>query len=275
MTPQNSDETAAVRLGRKLKEARLAAGYRSQEALGAAINLHRTTVNKMERGVRSIDVGVLRKWCEVCHVDYELYESSARLAWASEAVPIPEWFEDFLKAQILARVIWTWQPIILPGLLQTPDYARVLFEVAGTPEHLISDRVDARLDLQKQTLERDPVPVSLVALIDESVLHRLVGSPEVMHAQLMRLVELGQRRDIGIQVVPASYGVNAGHVGGFTIASMDEGDVMLQDGVQDVMIEKRAPVREGLATFDRIRLVAFSGPESLELIKKVAEEWTR
>lgn len=275
MPPQNNDEIPAVRLGRKLREARVQAGYRSQEAFGAAINLHRTTVNKLERGHRAIDVDVLRKWCEICHVDYELYESSARLAWAAEAVPVPVWFEDFLKAQILSHTIWTWQPLIIPGHLQIPDYARVLFEVTGTPDDLIEERVAARMDLQQQTLERHPRPVSLLAVIEESVLRRQVGPPETMHAQLMHLVELGQRRNIGIQVVPASHGVNAGHVGGFTIASMDDGDVMLQDGVEDVMIDKRGSVREGLATFDRIRLVALSGPESLELIKKVAEEWTR
>lgn len=275
MPPQENDETAAIRLGRKLREARLQAGYRSQEAFGTAINLHRTTVNKLERGVRAVDVSVLRRWCEICGVDYELYESSARLAWSAEKVPIPAWFEDFLKAQLLSHTIWTWQPLIVPGHLQTPDYARGLVEVTGTPDGLIDDRVAARMDLQEQTLERHPVPVSLLAVIDESVLHRQVGTPETMHAQLMHLTELGRRRNIGIQVVPASHGINAGHVGGFTIAQMNDGDVMLQDGVEDVMIDKRPSVREGLATFDRIRLVALSGPESLELIKKVAEEWTR
>lgn len=218
---------------------------------------------------------MLRRWCEICGVDYELYESSARLAWSAESVPIPAWFEDFLKAQILSHTIWTWQPLIVPGHLQTPDYARVLVEITGTPDGLIDERVAARVSLQEQTLERRPIPVSLLAVIDESVLHRQVGPPETMHAQLMHLAELGQRRNIGIQVVPASHGVNAGHVGGFTIACMNDGDVMLQDGVEDVMIDKRPSVREGLATFDRIRLVALSGPESLELIKKVAEEWTR
>ncbi|MCL2585038.1 MAG: helix-turn-helix transcriptional regulator [Streptosporangiales bacterium] len=274
MPPQENDETAAVRLGRKLREARLQAGYRSQEAFGTAINLHRTTVNKLERGVRAIDVSVLKKWCEICGVDYELYESSARLAWSAESVPIPAWFEDFLKAQILSHTIWTWQPLIVPGHLQTADYARVLVEVTGTPDGLIDDRVAARMDLQQQTLERHPVPVSLLAVIDESVLHRKVGTPETMHAQLMHIVELGRRRNIGIQVVPASHGVNAGHVGAFTIAQMNDGDVMLQGGVEDVMIDKRPSVREGLALFDRIRLVALSGPESLKLIEKVAEEWT-
>lgn len=274
MLTQENDETPAVRLGRKLREARLQAGYRSQEAFGQAINLHRTTVNKLERGVRAIDVPVLRKWCEVCGVDYDLYEASARLAWAAGQVPIPTWFEDFHKAQLLSHTIWTWQPLIVPGHLQTQDYARVLIEIVGTPDHLVDERVAARMDLQEQTLSRKPAPVTLLAVMDESVLRRQAGTRETMHAQLMHLVELGKRRNVAIQVVPASQGVNAGHVGGFTIAQLDDGDVMLQDGVEDVMIDKRVSVRAALATFDRIRWVALSGPESLELINKVAEEWT-
>ena len=104
MSP-DTDDSPARRLGRKLKEARLAAGYRSQEAFGEVMNMHRTTVTKIEGGKRQVSAKVLKLWCEVCHVDYELYEASARLAWVTEAAPVPVWFEDFLKAQILAHAI--------------------------------------------------------------------------------------------------------------------------------------------------------------------------
>lgn len=269
----DDDDSPAKRLGRKLKEARLAAGYRSQQALGEEIKLHRTTVAKIESGQRQVTAKVLKLWCEICHVDYELYEASAKLAWVTDSAPVPEWFQDFYKAQVMSRAIWAWQPLIVPGHLQTSDYARGLFDVAGTDDDVIDERVAARIDLQQQTIERVP-PVSLLAVMDEGVLHRQVGSPEIMHAQLTRLVELGRRKHIGIQVVPAGHGVNAGHVGGFTIARMSDGDVMLQDGVEDVMIDSRSAIQGGLDTFDRVRLVALSGPESLDLIAKVAEKWT-
>jgi aryl-alcohol dehydrogenase-like predicted oxidoreductase len=156
-------------------------------------------------------------------------------------------------------------------LHQTPDYSRVLYEVTGTSEKLIEERIAARIDLQQRTIERLPVPVTVLAVMDEVALHRRVGSDEVRYRQLMHLVEQGQRRHIGIQVVPASRGANAGHVGAFTIASLDDADVMLMDAVEDVTTDKRASIRTGLAIFDRVRLDALSGPESLELIAKVAE----
>jgi transcriptional regulator with XRE-family HTH domain len=271
-SPDGDDDRPGKRLGRKLREARIAAGYRNQEEFGAAMSMHRTTVTKIENGTRHIASDLLRKWCELCHVDFELYEASARLAWVAANSPVPVWFEDFFRAQVLAHTIRTWHPIIIPGPLQTPDYARALHEGAGTPDDLIEDRVAARIDLQQQTIERRPVPVSLIAVMDEAVLHRRVGSEDIRHKQLTHIAEQGQRKHIGIQVVPASRGGNAGHVGSFTIASLDDADVMLMDAVEDVTTDERPAIRAGLAIFDRVRLDALSGPESLELIMKAAEE---
>ena len=272
VSPASDDDHPARRLGRKLREARIAAGYRSQEQFGEAMNMHRTTVTKVENGTRHVNTDVLRKWCELCHVDFELYEASARLAWVADASPVPAWFEDFLRAQLLAHTIRTWHMSFIPGLLQIPDYARVLYESTGTPDELIEERVAARIDLQQQTIERRPVPVTLIAVMDEAVLHRRVGPEDIRHRQLMHLAEQGQRKHIGIQVVPASRGGNAGHVGAFTIASLEDADVMLMGAIEDVTTDKRPAIRTGLAIFDRVRLDALSGPESLELIVKVAEE---
>ncbi len=272
VSPNSDEQHPARRLGRKLREARITSGFRSQQDFGTAMNMHRTTVTKIENGTRHITADVLRKWCELCHVDYELYEASARLAWVAEASPVPTWFEDFFRAQVLAHTIRAWHPIIIPGLLQVPDYARALHEGAGTADDLIEERVAARIELQQQTIERRPEPVRLLAVMDEAVLHRRVGSEEIRYRQLVHLAELGRRKHIGIQVVPASRGANAGHVGPFTIASVDDTDVMLMGAIEDVTTDKRSAIRAGQMIFDRVRLEALSGPESIELIVKVAEE---
>lgn len=270
---QEIDDSPAQRLGRKLKEARIAAGFESQEEFGRAVSMHRTTVTKIENGNRRVSAKVLRLWCDACGVDYELYEASARLARVAATAPVPVWFEDFRKAQILSRTIFTWHPYLIPGLLQTPEYLTAMHEGAATPSNLIEERVAARIDLQRQTLDRQPLPVTLRAVMDEAALHRQVGTPEVMRAQLMHMVALGERTSIGVQVIPAVRGANAGNVGPFTIASTDDGDVVLMGALEDVTSDKRSAVGSALATFDQIRLVALAGPESLELIAKVAEQW--
>jgi len=271
LSPEDDTDHPAKRLGRKLREARMAAGYRSQEEFSALLPLHRTTVTKIENGTRHVTPDILVKWCELCHVDHELYQAAARLAWVAEASPIPEWFQDFFRAQTLAHTIRTWHPILIPGLLQTGDYARAFHAGARTPEYLIEDRVAARIDLQQQTIERQRGPARLIAVMDEAVLYRRVGPAEVMHKQLLHLTEQGQRQHIGIQMVPASRAANAGNVGAFTIASLDDADVMLMEALEDVTTDKRASIRRALEVFDQVRLDALSGPDSLELIMEAAE----
>lgn len=271
-SPNSDNDGPAKRLGRKLREARITAGYRNQTEFSKVMNMHRTAVTKIESGSRHITTDVLRRWCELCHVDFELYEAGARLAWVAEASPVPVWFENFFRAQVLSHTIRAWHPIIIPGLLQIPDYARALHHGAGTSAELSDERVAARVDLQQQTIERHPVPVTFLAVMDEVVLHRQVGSEEIRYRQLAHMVEQGQRNHVKIQVVPASRGANAGHVGAFTIASLDDADVMLMEAVQDVTTDERSAIRGGLAIFDRVRWEALSGPESLELVKKAAEE---
>ena len=96
-----------------------------------------------------------------------------------------------------------------------------------------------------------------------------------MHRQLTHLAEMGQRRHIGLQVVPASRGCNAGHGGAFTIASLpDASDVLLQEAaVEDVTTDQREALMQAYAIFDRVRLDALPRAESLELIKELAEQW--
>jgi transcriptional regulator with XRE-family HTH domain len=270
---RNSDETPGRRLGRKLREARVTAGYRSQQSLGDIIKMHRTTVGKIESGERQISAKLLKLWCETCNVDFELFEPSARIAWASQVVPVPVWFEDFKQAQGFARMIRTFHPVIVPGLLQTEEYTTILHEEAGLTQSLISERVASRMDLQLQVLDRDP-PVQVIAIIDEVVLRRQVGSREVMARQCRRLVELGKRRSVTIRVIPNLNGGNAGHMGPFTIASLEDGDVMLKGAMgEDITTDKPSDIRAAMDVFERVGWVALSASESLDLIAKMGDEW--
>lgn len=267
------EDHPARRLGRKLKESRIAAGYRSQEEFGTQLNMHRSGVAKIEIGARNISPELLRKWCELCHVDYELFEASARLAWVAAANPIPVWFEDFAAARRLAHTIRTWHAVVVPGSLQTPGYARALYEVMGLDDDRIDELVANRIDLQ-EVFTRTKRPVTLLAVVDEAALRRQVGTSDDMYRQLVHLIEMGNRRNVGIQVVPASRGCNAGHVGAFTIASLpDAPDVLLTEGaVQDVTTDNRGALMQAHAIFDRVRLDALSKAESLGFIKELADQ---
>ena len=269
---QPDQNRPAARLGRKLREARKAAGYTSHQALATAMNCDRSTVTKVESGGRAPSEKMLRLWCELSHVDYELYEGLARLARAAEASPVPPWFENFLAAQRVARTVRTWHPIIIPGPFQIPDYSRPLYEATGTGDDRIEELIAARNELQ-EIFTRPKHPVTLLAVLDEAVLRRRVGSEDIMHRQLSHLAEMGQHRHIGIQVVPAHHGCNAGHIGAFTIASIpDAPDVLLMDAVEDVTTDQSPAIMQAHAIFDRVRLDALPKAESLEYIRELADQ---
>jgi hypothetical protein len=238
------------------------------------MNCDRSTVTKIESGRLAPSDKMLRLWCELCHVDHELYEGLARLARAAEASPIPPWFEDFAAAQRLAHTVRTWHPVIIPGPLQTPAYAKALFIAMGLDDDRVGELAAARIDLQ-QIYTRPKQPVTLLAAVDEAALRRLVGSEEDMYHQLTHLADLSQQRHIGLQVVPARRACNAGHGGAFTIASLpDAPDVLLTEAaVQDVTTDQHGVLMQAHAIFDRVRLDALSRAESLELIKELAEQW--
>jgi transcriptional regulator with XRE-family HTH domain len=268
------DNSPAVRLGRKLREARKTAGYASHQVLASTMNCDRSTITKIESGRLAPSEKMLRLWCELCRVDYELYEGLARLARSADQGPVPPWFEDFAAAQRLAYAVRTWHPVIVPGPLQVPDYARALFVAMGLDDDRVEELVAARIDLQ-QISTRSKHPATLLAVVDEAALRRRVGSEEVMHRQLTHLTEIGQHRNIGIQVVPASRGCNAGHSGAFTIASLpDAPDVLLTEAaVEDITTDQHGALVQAHAIFDRVRWDALSKAESLEFIKELAGQW--
>jgi hypothetical protein len=188
--------------------------------------------------------------------------------------PIPTWFEDYLEAERAAQSLLIWSPIVIPGLLQTADYARVLLltQQTDTSDEAIGALVNARLDRQVIFDRADPADVTVV--LDEAVLHRLIGSPVIMHDALVHVAEMALRPSIVVQVVPASKGANAGIGGAFDVASADGmPDTLRMDGVEDQTTENRSLVHKHRVAFNRVRGDALSRDASRELILKAAEQW--
>jgi len=165
-------------LGEELARARMAAGFSSQQALADHLGFDRSVVGKAESGDRPPTPEVLRAWCEACTLDYDHFARLAALARRADG-PVESWFAEWLEKELAAQMIRAWSPVLLPGLLQTGEYARALFLAAGADEDYADEQVLVRLGRQ-EILDR-PRPPHLVAVVDESALHRLIGSPQVMH----------------------------------------------------------------------------------------------
>jgi len=271
MARRDPETNPAAFLGGELRRARVAAGFSSQDALAAKLGFDRTVVAKAETGERPPTVDVLAAWCQACHLDDELFGRLAVLARRADG-PVPTWFEDWLRAEGEAQTLCIWQPLIIPGLLQTAEYARALFLAAGTDDTKADDLVAVRLERQS-VLDRAGPP-HVVTILDESVLRRLIGSPAIMSDQLSHLGSLAERTNVQVQIVPSARGANAGLSGGFALASCDGApDVLRMEAIEDVTEERRPLVRHATLVFDLVRGDALPRAESRTLIMEAAEQW--
>jgi transcriptional regulator with XRE-family HTH domain len=264
----------AAFLGAELRRARVAAGFTSQEALAARLGYDRTVIAKAETGERPPTPEVADA------LEAELFAGGpsglvGRLAAVARRAdgPVPAWFEDWLEAEREALTLRYWQPIIIPGLFQTAEYARALLLAAqtDTSDEAIGALVGARL--ARRAIFDKPDPPDVVVVLDESVLHRLIGSPQVMHDQLSEIADLSTRPYISVQVVPTGNGANAGLGGALNIAGGDgTPDVLHMDAVEGQTSERRSLVRKAAVAFDRLRGDALPRGQSRDLILRLADE---
>ncbi len=260
-------------LGRELCRARVAAGFSSQQALADHLGFERTVIAKAEAGERVPSDPVLTAWANACNLDTEHYQRLADLARASDG-PVPAWFEYWLERERTAHMLRYWQPVIVPAMFETPEYRRAVVMAAGNDLERGDELVAATLDRQSVLQRADPPEV--IAVLHEMVLHRLIGTPEIMHDQLTRLVDWSERPNISVHVVPSGIGAHAGLGGALNLAAGDGGpDVLHMDGTPEgTTTETRSLVRKAAVTFERIRRDALPCTQSRDLILEVAnEQW--
>lgn len=130
---------------------------------------------------------------------------------------LPSEHAEFLNFEAEAESIWNWEPQIVPGLLQTEDYARAVMlswhSMLGGPYNQIERRVEARL-LRQQVLQRDP-PLQLSIVMDESVMYRQLGDAPVMRTQLEHIIKISRMPYLRVQILPLK-GNHPVIVGAFT-----------------------------------------------------------
>ena len=183
-------------------------------------------------------------------------------------IATPPWFRSWVEHEQQAATLRIWQLGVLSGLLQTEDYARAILAVEpGVTEDQVSERLAARLARQA-ILARDDPPAAWF-LVDEAALHRCVGSPDVMAAQLAHLGGVARLPNVTIQVVPSI--AHAGLLGGFAVA---ERAAYVETAVAGQVFEDADIIAGLLTRFDTLRNEALRGSESLALIERMCEEWT-
>lgn len=187
---------------------------------------------------------------------------------------LPAFFQDFALIETEAVSRYDFEPLLIPGLLQTQEYARALFTAHSPPlsDEIIEQHVEARLSRQK-LLTRTPL-VESCFIVGEAALTTVVGSGAVMRGQLQHLLEQGSMRNVEIQVMPSDRGFHPGHNGSMVVLETLEHRRVGYIESQDVGLVITNPTK--VSTFGlrygKLRTQALNAEESARLIERVAGE---
>lgn len=262
--------TPVQRFGRELARARKQAGL-SQERLGARLGVSGSLVGHIEIGNRTPKPDLAAR-CDDVFGTGDLF---ARLCRNITSPSGPHWFlrwSDEIEPR--ARVLRSWDPLLIPGLLQTEDYVRAVFRGGlATSEDEIEEQVDARM--ARQIILDRGNPPALWFLLDEWVLRRPIGGPTIMYEQLDHLAAMARRPNVNVQVVPYDAPCTISLTSGFALAE-------LPDAPTTASVESAGPGEVSAEhelvslmwdTYDRIRAEALRPGQSLEMIKEVRDQW--
>ncbi|MFC9969991.1 helix-turn-helix domain-containing protein [Spirillospora sp. NPDC127200] len=259
-----TSQPAQAAFGRQMARYRQRANV-VQQAIATATNTSVSFVSQVETGKRRAK----RSFVEI--VDEMTGAGGALIdLWEDlnhDGSPVPLWF-DWPEVEAEASLLVTWEPLVLPGLLQIEPYAQAILKT----EEGVSNRM-----MRQAVLTREkPVPPTLVALVDEAALYRIVGSVEIMRAQLEALLTLIERPNIGVQIVPTS-GDHLGMGGAFVLATMDDRSEVayLETTVRGITTDDRHDLGSVSRALVELRDLALPGNMSRDAIRKALEvRWT-
>jgi transcriptional regulator with XRE-family HTH domain len=253
----------------ELRRARNQSGL-TQEELAAKITFSSALVAAVETGRRTPSRDFAERCDEALKTGGLLSRMQGRVAQAAA----PHWMQEWTWVEQEAIMLRSWESALIPGLLQTQDYAQaILARWPSLTDEEAAQRTAARMNRQA-ILERDEPPAAFF-VIDEGALRREVGGPDVMKIQLGRLLDLTERPTISVQIVPASAGGHVGMSGPYFIASFPTGpDVgYLDTAVAGQLVESRVYLHTMTLLFEQLRGEALPCRASSELVEEVMATW--
>ncbi len=274
--------TRRRQLGSTLRKLRARSGMTLEEA-GRLVGVSKATISRYETQAGPVKWIVVDALCREYGATDAEREAVVRLAkdakqqgwWSSFADSIPESMNLLLTLEDEAVREDHFSCVYVPGLLQTRAYSTALQkanEIKLAPAE-IERLVDIRM--KRQEILTRPSPPQLWAILDESVLRRVVGSPETMKEQLDRLLEANESPHITLQVLPFSKGAHSAALGSFVILGGSESalDVVYVDfHTGSLFLEKEEELQRYRVAFEYLRAQALDMEASSSLIQRVYEE---
>ncbi|WEH34646.1 helix-turn-helix transcriptional regulator [Streptomyces sp. AM 4-1-1] len=286
---QQGNRTSTVlgrRLGSELLRLRDTSGKTQQQA-AEVISATNSKIVKMERGwvpmrdpdIRTLcefygleDHGAVDRLLEVARLDRERRKAKG---WWNQ-YPELRSLVEYVALEDIATGVRTWQGAFVPGLLQSPDYARAL--AVGNADWDDPDEIERFVEakIARQGRLVDSTPLVLWAIVGEGALRQLVGGRDVMRRQLEQLAEVAVKPNVTVQVVPFLAGSHPGMTSAFSVVSFAEPgamDVVYMDTTSSTLwLESEADAARHNVTFNQIARNGLAPRDSIALIERIRKE---
>ena len=239
-------------------------------------------IENRQSGIAAPDLRKLLNAYEVEDEDYRSYLAdlarrvNERGWWQKYAGLIGSGYADLIGLEEEARAIRGYEQELVPGLLQTPDYARAAIRASRPTETTeeIGRRVEIRIERQEILVRSDPVPPRVNVVLSESVVRRPVGGNEVMRAQIEHLMRPRDRANVTVQVLPFNAGVHPSMVGPFTVMTFpdpdDLGVVNIEYATGSVFLEDPGELRVYEEVWSALQASALSADDSQAFLKSTS-----
>ncbi|WP_437074477.1 helix-turn-helix domain-containing protein [Streptomyces sp. enrichment culture] len=271
-------------LSKRLQERRLAAEVSLEEA-ARVLRVKPLTIRRLEKAEVALRPVYVEKLLESYGAGRQEIEEFCALAeqanepgwWYSYRDVVPSWFKAFVSLETGARTLRTYEPHYVTGLLQTPSYARACLRggFPNEPESDLERRVELRM--RRQDLLTGPDRPTLWVVMEEAVLHREVGSAEIMREQIEHLLEVMEQPHISVDIVPFAAGAHVGTCAPFTyfrFAEPELPDIVYSELLTAaVYLDQRSDVVAHLEAHNRLSLLT-SARESKALLTRMRKEYS-
>ncbi|MBK3571224.1 MULTISPECIES: helix-turn-helix transcriptional regulator [unclassified Streptomyces] len=273
------------RLGQELRRLRELKGMTAEE-VAERLLVSQSKISRLENGRRSISQRDVRDLCGVYEVEdvrivdslMQMAKDSRQQGWWHSFGDIP--YSVYIGLETDAASLRAYDPQVVPGLLQTRQYAEAL--ITGALPETASAEVEKRVQVRLRRQERISAPenpLRLWTVMDESVLRRVVGTRSVMRDQLEYLVEQSQLPHVTVQVIPFEMGAHPGLNGQYAVLEFvdaaDSSVVYIEGVTSDLYLEKANDVQKYSVMYEHLRAQALNVDQSRQFIADIAKEYAR
>ncbi|MBK3581369.1 MULTISPECIES: helix-turn-helix transcriptional regulator [unclassified Streptomyces] len=273
------------RLGQELRRLRELKGMTAEE-VAERLLVSQSKISRLENGRRSISQRDVRDLCGVYEVEdvrivdslMQMAKDSRQQGWWHSFGDIP--YSVYIGLETDAASLRVYDPQVVPGLLQTRQYAEALI-TGALPETAQAD-VDKRVQVRLRRQERISAPenpLRLWTVMDESAVRRVVGNRSLMRDQLEHLVEQSQLPHVTVQVIPFDMGAHPGLNGQYAILEFpdaaDSSVVYIEGVTSDLYLEKANDVQKYSVMYEHLRAQALNVDQSRQFIADIAKDYAR